>query len=251
MKYKTCSFNFSTKAEENIFSGYAAVFGNKDSHGDIIERGAFRKTLEEHSDRVKVLWQHDPWSPIGKPIRMHEDEKGLYIEAKVSQTDKGKEALRLMEDGVVNELSIGYEVIKEDHDEEREANILKEVKLWEFSPVTFAANSLATVTGVKDLNELRPFFQQVHQLRKELKEGRVLSQANYNKLQEAVKMINEVLEAAEPEKSTQQGEPGDHSSETLEDLLDYVEKTRKNQKAKQVKLELKEFGEKLRQRSVI
>jgi HK97 family phage prohead protease len=37
------------------------VFGNVDSYGDVIEPGAFAKTLQENPV-VPILWQHDPTS---------------------------------------------------------------------------------------------------------------------------------------------------------------------------------------------
>ncbi|MFW5855774.1 MAG: HK97 family phage prohead protease [Bacillota bacterium] len=248
MKYKSFPTEFKVDTEENTFEGYAAVFGNKDSYGDIIEKGAFAKTLKEHGQRVKVLWQHDPWTPIGKPIEMKEDDRGLRVKGRVSDTDKGREALRLMRDDVVNELSIGYDPIKKEPDQERDANILKEVRLWEFSPVTFAANELDVITGVKNTDEIKPFLKQVNELKRLTKEGRVLSESNYNKLREAKEAIEAVINSAEPEdKSTQhKDEPGDHSSEVTVKLLSDIKNKRKEMQAEKLVEDLKDFGKKLR-----
>lgn len=133
--------------EQGVFEGYAAVFGNIDDGGDVIEKGAFAKTLMERGQRVKICWQHDPREPIGKPLEMREDERGLYVKAKISLTQRGRDALTLLRDGVVNELSIGYDAVKEAY--EGTVRRLREVKLWEISPVTWAMNPLATVTDVK------------------------------------------------------------------------------------------------------
>jgi len=54
-----------------------------------------------------------------------------------------------MRDGVVTELSIGYRVVKGVFDKDAEVYRIKELQLWEYSPVTWAANDLAVVTGVK------------------------------------------------------------------------------------------------------
>lgn len=136
--------------EEGEFTGYAAVFGNRDSYGDVIEPGAFAESIAAKTAGVPVLWQHDPWEPIGVSAELAEDEKGLRVRARVSRiTRRGKEALHLMTMGALTGLSIGYRV------QERETDAgtrrLTKLDLWEFSPVTWPANELALVTGVKGL----------------------------------------------------------------------------------------------------
>lgn len=152
MKIKTVKIsNIKADTQENIISGYASYFNNKDSHGDIIMGGAFTKTIQENKNRIKVLWQHDLREPIGKPIEMVEDEKGLFTTSKISETDVGKKAMILARDGVLNEMSIGYYPIKEDYDDNKKANIIREIKLMEYSLVTLASNPLAQLTDVKNL----------------------------------------------------------------------------------------------------
>lgn len=104
--------------EQGIFSGYGAVVGNIDDGGDIIEPGAFTKTIAEGWERVKILALHnDCWLPIGRPIELREDAKGLFIKAKVSDTSMGRDVKVLLKDGVLNELSIGYDPVVFDYDE--------------------------------------------------------------------------------------------------------------------------------------
>ena len=152
MNYKSIKVsNIKADTQENIISGYASHFNNKDSHNDIITAGAFKKTIQENKSRIKVLWQHDMWEPIGKPQEMYEDEKGLFTVSKISQTDVGKKAMILARDGVLNEMSIGYYPIKEKWSEEKQANMITEIKLLEYSIVTLASNPLAQLTDVKRL----------------------------------------------------------------------------------------------------
>lgn len=152
LNYKAIKIaDIKANVEKGIIEGYASHFGNKDSHGDIIQKGAFSKTINENSSRVKVLWQHDMREPIGKPLSMVEDEKGLFTTSKISETEIGKKALILARDGVLNEISIGYNVVKEDYDKTKNVNIIKEVKLWEYSLVTFASNPMAMITDIKHL----------------------------------------------------------------------------------------------------
>lgn len=147
---------FETKAiSDDVFEGYASFFNNIDAYDDIIEKGAFRKTISENRSRIKVLWQHDANEPIGLPIDMTEDDNGLYVKAKISMTDTGKKAMTLIKDGVITEMSIGYDVVKDDYKMlgTKRVRMLKELKLWEFSPVTFAANEKAKIMKMRGLLE--------------------------------------------------------------------------------------------------
>jgi hypothetical protein len=131
--------------------GYAAVFGNRDAYGDIIMPGAFERTLREKPD-VKVLWQHDTHTPIGKQESGYEDDFGLAVVGVLSNTDRVKgEVVPLLQDEVITGLSIGYDVVEEEHNAELGAWFLKDIDLWEWSLVTFPANELATVSEVKSL----------------------------------------------------------------------------------------------------
>lgn len=139
------------KSEGRTIIGYAAAFNNVDSYGDVIERGAFAKTIQENGARVKTFYNH--MTPIGKPSVMREDSKGLYTESTVSRTEKGDEILELIRDGVITEMSIGYQTVKAEDDNGR-VRRLKEIKLFEFGPVDFAANQDAVISGVKSLAEM-------------------------------------------------------------------------------------------------
>lgn len=200
MEFK--SFNFDLKAvddDKNIFEGYASVFRNKDSHGDIIEPNAFAKTIQERGHRVKVLWQHDMFTPIGKAIHLEEDNHGLFVRAKISETEEGKKAMTLIKDGVIDELSIGYSVIKDEYDNETGIRHLKELKLYEFSPVTFASNDQAIITGVKNEGELTRYL---YRLNRDLKAGRVLSGKNRSLVQKAIDALQELLDASDDSKDS-------------------------------------------------
>lgn len=159
MEYKAFKFDLeevNENEESGVFSGYAAVFGNVDAGGDVIEKGAFTDTLQNDIARIKILTNHDESElPIGKPLEIHEDEKGLYIKAKISDTTKGKDIKTLLKDGVLNELSIGYDVVKYKVDS-KGIRHLKKIKLWEVSVVTWAMNDKALIEEVKKRNQEQP-----------------------------------------------------------------------------------------------
>ena len=215
MEYK--SFQFEVKAvdgKEGIVEGYASVFNNEDAHGDTIAPGAFSKTLLERKDRIKVLWQHDIHMPIGKPIDMMEDGAGLFTRSKISRTQEGLRALTLIEDGVVTEMSIGFTPIKiEKLDDKGYKRRITEIKLYEYSPVTFAANDLAQITGVKSAADFYALVREAKSMADavgDIKSGRVLSEKNRNLVKDAMvslgsttELLQALLEASEPDKSTQ------------------------------------------------
>lgn len=89
---------------------------------------------------------------LGSPIELREDANGLYLSAKVSDTSMGKDIKVLLKDGVLNELSIGYDPVVFDYDAEGIRH-LREIKLWEVSVVTWAMNPEAKITGYKSMQE--------------------------------------------------------------------------------------------------
>lgn len=201
-EYKAFKFELESSDESGEFSGYAAVFGNRDSGDDIIERGAFSKTIREDFDRIKILALHnDCWLPVGKPIELREDEKGLYIRGKISDTSMGRDVRTLLRDGVLSELSIGYDAVIFDFDSETGIRHLKEIRLWEVSVVTWAMNNQAKIEEVKSLAE---------ELRMEAKAGRI-TRARLDALKPFIAVVRELaeilgpfLEPAAPEEPTVQ-----------------------------------------------
>lgn len=148
MEFKTVKAADVSVSERKII-GWAASFDNIDRMNDTIKKGAFKKTLRERGKAVKLFYNHA--FPIGKPEVMREEDKGLYTESKVSATARGDEILQLVKDGVITDMSIGYEVIDFAQDNKTGLRTLKELKLYEFGPVDFGANDQAVITGVKAL----------------------------------------------------------------------------------------------------
>lgn len=148
------------------FSGYGAVFGNVDSYGDVIAKGAFRDTLikAKSSGQWPVMLSQHGFSdggatPIGVWTEMREDDTGLWVEGKFAPTTRGKEAYELLKmkpRSAFNGLSIGFRAkewaVRTQPEEPRRT--LKAVDLLEVSLVTFPANTKARVLSVK--SEINP-----------------------------------------------------------------------------------------------
>lgn len=188
-EFKAFKFQLESTGEDGEFAGYAAVFGNVDRGRDIIEKGAFSKTIREDFDRIKILSQHnDDELPIGKPLELREDENGLYIRGKISNTQKGRDIQTLLRDGVLTEMSIGYDAIDFDFDGENGIRRLKEVRLWEISIVTWAMNDQAKINEVKSV---------VEDLATEVKAGRI-TRARLDSLKPFIAVVRELAEILSP-----------------------------------------------------
>ena len=141
--------------EGRTVTGYFSTFNFKDSDGDIIVPGAFTKTIQERGpvgkNRIFHLWQHRSDMILGKPTVLMEDAKGLYFETTFAKTALGNDALQLYLDGILNEHSIGFNVIQHERNEDEDTTLIKEVRLWEGSTVTWGANENTYATGVKEL----------------------------------------------------------------------------------------------------
>lgn len=155
---------------EMTFEGYGAVFGNVDTHGDVIAKGAFRETIRQAKSSGQwpaMLLQHGGWqmsaedlTPVGLWTDMEEDDTGLFLKGKLAPTKRGIDLYALMKmqpRPAINGLSIGYRPIKWKmrSTPEEPRRTLEEVQLIEISPVTFPANAKARVHAAKGVHGAR------------------------------------------------------------------------------------------------
>lgn len=211
MEFKSVKFEaVGMDPDARTFEGYAAAYGNVDSDNDVIEMGAFAKSIKEGfpAKRIKVLWQHKADSPIGLPIDMREDSKGLWVKSRISRTEKGDEAIELMRDGVIDRMSVGFSIPggKSQIDGQGIRHIY-EGKLFEYSLVTWPANDQAIITGVKTLKEMREFA-----------EGHNLSAKARNELLAELASITALLQGKPPQGTHHKGQPP-LSSDEIKSLI--------------------------------
>lgn len=169
MERKALSTEIKVSPDGRTVEGYASTY-DLDAVGDIVVPGAYKRTLDHRLARIKVLRDHE--HPIGRPVEAYEDTKGLYTKSVISDTPLGNETLTLLRDGVLDRFSIGYEpVVKEFGKKDGQpVRYLKEIKLYEWSVVTFPANDSAVVTGVKALEDLDRLYCDVKAGRKPVDE---------------------------------------------------------------------------------
>ena len=155
-------------AKSRIVSGYLSNFDNLDSDNDVIVKGSFAKSISERKDKIFYLLQHNWDKPLGKFNVLQEDEKGLYFEGEIVNTSYGNDLIELYSSGIINEHSIGFNVIKSDMDS-KGVRTIKEIKLWEGSAVTLGANSATPFLGFK--SELKFLQDKQSKILKALKDG--------------------------------------------------------------------------------
>ena len=147
------------------FSGYASIFGNKDLGNDVIEKGAFMRSLRRKGPKkIKMLYQHDTKEPIGVFDSIKEDGDGLYVKGRLAMgTQKGKEVYELMKMGAIDGLSVGYRVDSKgyEYDDRKKYRRLKQVDLMEISAVTFPMNPRARIQAVKSDFTVREWEQKL------------------------------------------------------------------------------------------
>lgn len=146
---------------EGTFEGYLSVYNIVDLGNDVVEKGAFTKTLKEQKGVVPLLIAHDMRQPAGT-LTLTDDDIGLKVNGTmfIEESPKAKEwwgiAKRLQELGRPMGLSIGFEAVKKTID----AGIrhLREVKLYEGSLTMFPMLPEAQLTGVKQGSDTKSDF---------------------------------------------------------------------------------------------
>lgn len=206
--------------------GIASVFGNVDSYGDIVQKGAFKKTIQENAKRIRHLWLHDPFQPPTAAIRGLQEvgrsalpdevltqfpdaTGGLEVAREYLKTPRGDEIFEGIQSGALNEMSFAYDVIKSqfraiaDADgNDRQIRLLNELKLYETSDVLWGANAATVASKSLDfrLNQLERLLADLRETADpEGKAGRVLSSRNLTRLKEALSVLSDILLAAEPQ----------------------------------------------------
>ena len=132
--------------------GYAALFNTSYDLGwfqETIRPGAFKESLD-NGDDVRGLFNHETSLILGRSaagtLALGEDEKGLWYEITVPDTQLGRDLVTSIGRGDITQSSFSFETIEDDWhtNDGEEERILIRVKLWDVSPVTFPANPATT-----------------------------------------------------------------------------------------------------------
>jgi len=163
-EFKALDGQVAVDEARGIVECFVAAIGNKDSVGDVVLPGAFNGSLKRRKPRV--VWGHNWNEPIGKVLEIYEvppnDPRlpskmrsggvgGLFARVQFNlKSERGREAFaNVVFFGAEQEWSIGYKTLDAVFDPAQSANLLKEVELYEVSPVLHGANQLTGTISIK------------------------------------------------------------------------------------------------------
>lgn len=216
-------------AECGGFTGYASVFHFLDYQNDIIAHGSYAADIPRFMEKGFIGGvEHDHKNPIGRPERLFEDERGLWMAARLVGTEKAQETRQLIREKVVQQLSVGIlpiqvkrlatkaEVLdywrkvgwQPDEEElaraEKGARLIKRAKLLEISPVALGANERTQIMSCKSAGD-----------------SPVDVLASLRSLEFRVAALEAAL-ASEEEPSEDEGETEDDLTETLAGFRNFL-----------------------------
>ena len=141
-------------SESGELEGYAAVFNNVDMQNDCILEGAFSDSVSTFLSDGHLFKDHDWQQRLGYISDAREDSRGLFFKARFYTTKVAREALKEVRErfkaGRKIALSIGFTPV-DTFARKDGARVITKARLLEVSLVSFGANSLAAVTGLKSL----------------------------------------------------------------------------------------------------
>lgn len=213
--------------KKGIVSGYFSSFNTKDAHGDVITPGAYKKTVSERGPRgknlIKWLLDHNREKLLGKLTELQEDDYGLLYTGQVGRHTLAKDFLLMVEDGLINQHSIGFYPVKEKFDREAKVNYITEIKLLEGSSLQFlGANENTPVTDFKSIDEA---FDLVSKLEKFVSS----SNASDETIIKLSSRLDSLLQTIQPAGSTEEDKEPLSKSE-LEDYIIPLFKKSKDEK---------------------
>ena len=148
------------KAEtEGKVSAVFSVFNSLDSDGDVVLPGSIKSGFKSGS--VPMVWAHKWDMPIGKGSINSDGDKATFNGEFFMDTESGKEAYKIVKNMAdMQQWSFGYRVNEAEQgkvgegDEEKDARFLKDLTVFEVSPVLVGANQDTYTMAIKSNEEL-------------------------------------------------------------------------------------------------
>jgi HK97 family phage prohead protease len=201
VRVNTTSFEVRAEGDGMTFTGYASVFNSpSEDLGGFIEYvapGAFKRSLQSRNE-VKLLWNHDAGEPLaslrGGSMTLTEDEIGLKVSAQLPNTTRGRDVAELLRTNVINEMSFGFNVIKDTWSRDGQTRTLESVRLFEVSVVSFGAYK-ATTASVRSQPTINP--DQLADALLKLESGEELDEASASLITEVVTKLKSSPEVEE------------------------------------------------------
>lgn len=160
LQYKTIELKeveLKSEGDGATFSGYASVFNGNDLVGDTILPGAYKDAIKNFTP--KMFFNHGSYDlPIGKWLKVEEDEKGLKVLGELTPGNPQSEAVKAaLKHGTVDGLSIGYRLRASGYKAKKDGGrIIEKIEaLPEISIVTYPCDQAARIDSKsEDISEL-------------------------------------------------------------------------------------------------
>lgn len=213
IQFKDAAGFHETEDGSGIFEGYASVFGNVDSYGDKVIKGAFSKSLAKSFPNdgagIPCYWSHrmdDPEFILGKTVSAVEDEHGLKVRVSLDlDNPKAAAAYRALKAGAVNQMSFAYEVVDSHFVPEKGAkfggvNELRELNIFEVSVVQIGANTATSIDMVKSAMKNDDSVS-------------ISTPGAIEQLEEAVEILRNIIDSAKADSSDEESDSESNSEE--------------------------------------
>lgn len=198
--------------KNRIVEGYFASFDTIDSDGDVFVKGAFAKSISENgpkgTGRIKHLYNH--WDTVGVLQELNEDDYGLRYVSKIGTHSLGEDVLKMINDGIITEHSVGFELLPDKVEVVNGDRYIKEVKLWEGSSLDkWGANANTPILkSSTERDELvKRIAEHMAKLQKAMTDRTTYSDDGYMLLQIRINTLNEWMKSLvavePPSKGTQ------------------------------------------------
>ncbi len=155
---KNIDLEFKADGEGKV-SAVFSVFNTLDSDGDVVTPEAIKSGFKSGS--VPMVWAHKWDMPIGKGEIVQDGDKATFEGSFFMDTESGKEAYNLVKAmGDLQQWSFGYRVNDSERgkfksgDKDVDARYLKDLSVYEVSPVLVGANQDTYTMAIKSNKEL-------------------------------------------------------------------------------------------------
>ena len=148
---------FSDEVEGKVESVFS-VFNTIDTDGDVVLPNSIKSGYGDKG--VAMVWGHDWKDVIGKGEIVQDDNKATFKGEFFMDTERGRQAYNTVKAmGDLQQWSFGYEVLDSENGKfqkdntEVDVRYLKDLKVWEVSPVLVGANQETYTLSVKEQSE--------------------------------------------------------------------------------------------------
>ena len=158
-----------------VFNEWTTIDSWEGRFRERIAPGAFRKTLQENGNRVRLQFDHGQHPligslPIGSIRKLKEDSRGLYVEARLADNWLVQPVREAIETGSIDGMSFRFSVVAEkwaNQDSDLPERTITEVRLMELGPVVWPAYD-GTDVGVRSLELARSLMAADDDTRREI-----------------------------------------------------------------------------------